>query len=173
MQAQQQTILSSCRSARIVSDASNRDTLRAAIITASTPLLEVEPWNFCFICFFLHFGGGTQPLPSGAATYMSRGGGKQPEFKVYVGNIPYTVTKDDLHQLFQKNVGNVMGFNLVLDRDTQRPKGFGFCSFSTQASAAQAIERMHEFEVAGRNLKVSAAGGKGGYAGGGGGLSQP
>ena len=100
---------------------------------------------------------------------MSRGGGKQPEFKVYVGNIPYTVTKDDLHQLFQKNVGNVMGFNLVLDRDTQRPKGFGFCSFSTQASAAQAIERMHEFEVAGRNLKVSAAGGKGGYAGGGGG----
>ena len=70
--------------------------------------------------------------------------GRPEEFKVYVGNIPYAVSQDELAALFQKNIGNVLGFNLVLDRDTQRPNRAGIDRYrqvSTGIDRYRQVER--------------------------------
>ncbi|KAF9557803.1 hypothetical protein CPC08DRAFT_764350 [Agrocybe pediades] len=48
---------------------------------------------------------------------------------VFVGNVPYNMTEEQLVGIF-KSVGQVIGFRLVFDRDTAKPKGYGFCEFA-------------------------------------------
>ena len=79
---------------------------------------------------------------------------------VFVGNIPYDLTEEQLIDIFRQ-CGPVRGFRLVFDRDTNRPKGFGFCEYNDASSAASALRNLDGYEVGGRALRVSGSGGEG------------
>jgi RNA recognition motif-containing protein len=102
--------------------------------------------------------------------------------KLYVGNMSFNTTEADLEAAFGA-FGNVQSVNIVTDRDTGRPRGFGFVEMSSDAEAQAAIDGLNNTELAGRTLTVNVAkpreprsgggggggGGRGGYGGGGGG----
>jgi RNA recognition motif-containing protein len=90
--------------------------------------------------------------------------------KLYVGNLPYTVSDSDLQRMFEAH-GSVVSAQVIMDRDTGRSKGFGFVEMGSDAEAQAAIAAMHESEVEGRPLTVNEARPKteGGRSGGGGG----
>ena len=95
--------------------------------------------------------------------------------KLYVGNLSFQTTSDELHDYFAQ-AGNVESASVVEDRMTGRSRGFGFIEMSTPEEAAAAIEQLNGKEFAGRNLTVNEArprtdrgpGGYGGHGGGGG-----
>ncbi len=99
--------------------------------------------------------------------------------KLYVGNLPWSVTSADLEALFSP-YGAVQSAEVVSDRETGRSRGFGFVQMESQEGSEQAISALHESEFQGRNLTVNEArerapggggggGGRGGYGGGRGG----
>jgi len=96
--------------------------------------------------------------------------------KLYVGNLPYTVSDSDLQRMFEPH-GAVQSAQVVVDRDTGRSKGFGFVEMETGEAAQAAISALNGQDFNGRSLTVNEArpreerggGGRGGYGGGGGG----
>ena len=88
--------------------------------------------------------------------------------KLYVGNLAFQTTTQDLEQLFGQ-AGSVASAQIIEDRDTGRSKGFAFVEMSTEAEAAAAIEQFNGKEVGGRALKVNEARPKENRSGGGGG----
>ena len=76
--------------------------------------------------------------------------------KVYVGNLPWTVDDEKLRAMFSK-FGEVSEATVIKDKYSGRSKGFGFVTFSDDASGNKAIEEMNEKEVEGRQLKVNEA----------------
>ena len=74
--------------------------------------------------------------------------------RIYVGNLPYTATDGELRQLFGE-YGDVESIHLVTDRDTGRPRGFGFVEMAN--GAAEAIQALDQTEMGGRSLKVNEA----------------
>ncbi len=95
------------------------------------------------------------------------------ENKLYVGNLPYTATEDELRDLFAQ-AGTVTSVAIIKDRDTGRSKGFAFVEMSSQAEAEKAIQTFNGYMMNNRPLKVNAARpkeergsfGGGGYGGG-------
>jgi RNA recognition motif-containing protein len=94
---------------------------------------------------------------------------------LYVGNLPFTTTNEELTQMFSQ-FGTVTKTQVIMDRDTGRSRGFGFVEMSDGAEAA--IQGMNGADYQGRRLTVNEAkpreerprsGGGGGYGGGGGG----
>jgi cold-inducible RNA-binding protein len=88
--------------------------------------------------------------------------------KLYVGNLAFQTTSQDLQQLFAQ-AGTVESASVIEDRDTGQSKGFAFVEMSTQEEAAAAIEQFNGKEVAGRALKVNEARPRENRSGGGGG----
>ena len=88
--------------------------------------------------------------------------------KLYVGNLSFQTTSQDLQQLFGQ-AGSVESAQIIEDRDTGRSKGFAFVEMSTEAEAAAAIEQFNGKEVGGRALKVNEARPRENRSGGGGG----
>lgn len=94
--------------------------------------------------------------------------------KLYVGNLTYQITEDDLLDLFGQ-YGEVLSAQVIMDRDTGRSKGFAFVEM--QSGADEAINALNGRDFKGRDLTVNEArpredrggGGRGGYGGGGGG----
>jgi len=76
--------------------------------------------------------------------------------RLYVGNLSYDATEDDLNALFQE-VGTCVKCDLVSDRHTGRPKGFAFVEMSSQEEADRAIEAFHGKSFMGRELTVNEA----------------
>jgi cold-inducible RNA-binding protein len=98
--------------------------------------------------------------------------------RLYVGNLSYSTTEADLRDAFVATGHEVAEVKLVLDRDTGRPRGFGFVEMSTDAGAQNAIETLNGKDLQGRAIAVSEArertgggggGGRGGFGGGRGG----
>jgi len=95
--------------------------------------------------------------------------------KIYVGNLSYDATEDQLRQAFEA-YGEVDSVNIIKDKYSGRSKGFGFVEMNDEQNATAAIEGLHETELLGRNLNVNKArppterrdggGGRGGYGGG-------
>jgi RNA recognition motif-containing protein len=93
---------------------------------------------------------------------------------IYVGNLSYDVTQEDLNQVFAE-YGSVKRVQLPTDRETGRMRGFGFVEMGSDAEEAAAIEALDGAEWMGRDLKVNKAkpredrggGGGGGNRGGG------
>jgi RNA recognition motif-containing protein len=75
--------------------------------------------------------------------------------KLYVGNLPFTATEDTVRALFSPH-GTVEKLALINDRDTGRPRGFGFVEMSNE-DATRATEALNGRDFGGRALKVSAA----------------
>jgi RNA recognition motif-containing protein len=78
------------------------------------------------------------------------------EPKLYVGNLPYNTTEEDLRQLFS-GAGTVASASIVTDRETGRSKGFGFVQMSSQAEAEKAVSMFNGREMNNRALKVDLA----------------
>ncbi len=97
------------------------------------------------------------------------------EVKLYVGNLSYATTEDDLRTLFAQ-AGNVTSVAVIKDRDTGSSKGFAFIEMSTLAEAQNAIKMFHNYQLGERPLIVNMArpreerssGGYGSYNSGGG-----
>ena len=75
--------------------------------------------------------------------------------KLYVGNLPFTATEDSVRVLFTTH-GSVDKVSLISDRDTGRPRGFGFVEMSN-ADAARAMQALNGTDFEGRALKVNEA----------------
>lgn len=75
--------------------------------------------------------------------------------KIYVGNLPYKATEDDIRDLFAQH-GTVHSVNLVTDRETGKLRGFGFVEMD-DAEADAAIQALNGMEMGGRNLRVDEA----------------
>ncbi len=75
---------------------------------------------------------------------------------IYVGNLPYSVTEDDLRTMFGE-FGEVSSVNIINDQYTGQSKGFGFVEMSNQQEAEEAISNLNDSSVQGRNVKVSQA----------------
>ena len=95
--------------------------------------------------------------------------------KLYVGNLSYQINETDLEALFSQ-FGTVRSAQIIIDRDTNRSKGFGFVEMGSDEEASAAIQGLDGQSHEGRNLTVNEAkpreprsGGGGGYGGGGGG----
>ena len=104
--------------------------------------------------------------------------------KLYVGNLPYSVTEVELRELFEQ-AGQVTDAAVIMDRETGRSKGFGFVEMNTPEEATKAITQFNGHTLANRQIQVSEArpreergprrdgggggGGRGGYGGGDGG----
>jgi cold-inducible RNA-binding protein len=103
--------------------------------------------------------------------------------KLYVGNLSYSATEQELQELFGQ-AGTVVSATIIKDRETKRSKGFGFVEMSSQAEAENAIKMFNGFSLSNRELTVNIArpredrgpssggGGYGGYRGGGSGGSR-
>ena len=97
--------------------------------------------------------------------------------KIYVGNLPFSATEDEIKELFGQH-GTVHSVALIMDRETGRPRGFGFIEVDDNDLSAM-IQNLDGKEMDGRALRVNEAqdkprgggggGGRGGYGGGGGG----
>jgi RNA recognition motif-containing protein len=87
--------------------------------------------------------------------------------KLYVGNLPFTATEDDVRELFAAH-GTVEKVTLINDRDTGRPRGFGFVEMST-ADASRATQALNGKDFSGRSLKINEAEDRARSGGGGGG----
>jgi len=104
--------------------------------------------------------------------------------KLFVGNLSFNTTENDLQDAFAAH-GTVVETNLMMDRVSGRPRGFGFVTMSTPEEAQAAIDKLNGASIDGRALTVNVAkpreergssggggrpsGGRGGYGGGGGG----
>ena len=95
------------------------------------------------------------------------------ESKLYVGNLPYSTTEDELRNMFSE-AGTVASVALIKDRDTGQSKGFAFVEMSNQVEAEKAISMFNGRSMGQREMKVSLArpredrgggGGGGGYGG--------
>ena len=75
--------------------------------------------------------------------------------RIYVGNLPFSATEESLRALFAKH-GTVEKVSLINDRDTGRPRGFGFVEMSS-ADAARAIQALNGTDFGGRPLRVNEA----------------
>ena len=94
---------------------------------------------------------------------------------IYVGNLPFTATDADVREAFEA-FGQVTSVKLIEDRETGRPRGFGFVEMSSDEEASQAIQEFDGAEIDGRPMKVNEAKPqaprKGGFGGGGGGRGR-
>ena len=104
--------------------------------------------------------------------------------KIYVGNLSYDATEDDLREAFEQH-GQVSDVSIIMDRETNRSRGFAFVEMTNDAEADAAIEKLNLQKIAGRAVTVNEArpktdrprggggggggGGRGGRGGGGGG----
>ncbi|XP_042494606.1 cleavage stimulating factor 64-like isoform X2 [Macadamia integrifolia] len=75
---------------------------------------------------------------------------------VFVGNIPYDATEEQLIQICEE-VGPVVSFRLVIDRETGKPKGYGFCEYKDEETASSARRNLQGYEINGRQLRVDFA----------------
>jgi len=101
--------------------------------------------------------------------------------KIFVGNMSFDATEQDLSDLFSADGRQVERASIVTDRETGRPRGFAFVEMANADDAAKAIAALDGHELHGRALRVNEAhdkprgggggggGGRGGYGGGGGG----
>jgi RNA recognition motif-containing protein len=93
--------------------------------------------------------------------------------KIYVGNLPFTSTEDELRTLFARH-GAVDSVSVITDRETGRPRGFAFVEMAEASSAADAIKALDGTQLGGRALRVNeaqdrrdAGASKAGFGGGG------
>lgn len=76
--------------------------------------------------------------------------------KIYVGNLPFSSTEEDLRSLFSRH-GGVSSVNVIMDRETGRARGFAFVEMDSDESAKAAIRSLDGTELAGRSLRVNEA----------------
>ncbi len=77
--------------------------------------------------------------------------------KVYVGNIPFQTSEEDLRKIFEEGGREVVSCNIITDRETGRSRGFGFVELGSEDEANSAIQSLDGSDMGGRPLKVNLA----------------
>lgn len=77
--------------------------------------------------------------------------------KLFIGNIPYTATEQELRELFGRGGSKVASVRVITDFDTGRSKGYAFVEMSTPDEAQKAIQDLHNFNMSGRTIVVNEA----------------
>jgi len=96
-------------------------------------------------------------IPGGPQGFGDFGGESEKAARsVFVGNIPYEATEEQIRDIFNE-VGVVLSFRLVYDRETGKPKGYGFCEYKDTDTAMSAMRNLNTRELHGRNLRVDHA----------------
>ena len=88
--------------------------------------------------------------------------------RLFVGNLPFSAEEQQIRELFERNDLTVEGVKLITDRDTGRPRGFGFVEMGSSEDADKAIQALNGYEMDGRQLNVNEARERSGGGGGGG-----
>jgi cold-inducible RNA-binding protein len=91
--------------------------------------------------------------------------------RLYVGNLAWTVTDQDLHDVFSE-AGKVDSSQVIMDRATNRSRGFGFVEMATDEAAETAVKKLNGRDVKGRPIRVNEAQARGTGGGGAGGPSR-
>jgi RNA recognition motif-containing protein len=91
--------------------------------------------------------------------------------KIYVGNLPFSTTESELRSLFERH-GAVASVNVIMDRETGRPRGFAFVEMEDANSAATAIRALDGSQLEGRSIRVNEAQDRREGGGGGGGFRR-
>jgi RNA recognition motif-containing protein len=99
---------------------------------------------------------------------LGRGEDYELSKKLYVGNLPFSVTEDELRTVFERH-GAVGSVNVITDRETGRARGFAFVEMDEASSADEAMRALDGSDLGGRSLRVNEAQDKRGGGGGGGG----
>ena len=81
---------------------------------------------------------------------------KPPSRVIFIGNIPFELSEEQLIDIF-KEVGPIVNFRLMFDKETGKPRGFAFCEYGDVETAGSAIRNLSGFDVGGRHLKVDYA----------------
>jgi RNA recognition motif-containing protein len=89
--------------------------------------------------------------------------------RLYVGNLPYSADEHAVRELFSQNNREVTEVKLITDRETGRPRGFGFVEMANSEHADQAIAELNGYSMDGRALTVNEARERSSFGGGGGG----
>ena len=89
--------------------------------------------------------------------------------RLYVGNLPFSADEEQVRQLFAQDGRDVTEVKMITDRDTGRPRGFGFVEMGSSGDAEAAISALNGFSMDGRALTVNEARERSGGGGGGGG----
>lgn len=76
--------------------------------------------------------------------------------RIYVGNLPFSASDDEIRTLFE-GFGSVESVNLISDRETGRPRGFGFVEMENDDEANEAIQALNGSDLGGRTLKINEA----------------
>ena len=76
--------------------------------------------------------------------------------KLYIGNLAYSVSNDDLQELFSR-VGEIQSVAVITDKFSGQSKGFGFVEMANAEDASKAIQTLNDTDLKGRNIKVSEA----------------
>ncbi len=113
--------------------------------------------------------GQTGPEPGAGSARLEQGRGKECKLskKLYVGNLAFSTTEDDLRAVFEQH-GSVGSVNVITDRETGRSRGFAFVEMDDASAADAAMRALDGSEVGGRSLKVNEAQDKRPGGGGGG-----
>ncbi len=88
--------------------------------------------------------------------------------KIYIGNMSFDTTEDNIRQAFE-SFGEVTSVNVIMDRETGRPKGFGFVEMSSDSEGQAAIDGLNSTDMNGRTINVNVARPRVERGGGGGG----
>jgi len=88
--------------------------------------------------------------------------------RLFVGNLPFSAEEQQIRELFERNDLVVEDVKLITDRDTGRPRGFGFVEMGSSEDADKAIQALNGYEMDGRQLNVNEARERTGGGGGGG-----
>ena len=91
--------------------------------------------------------------------------------KIYVGNLPFSATDSEVRELFGQH-GTVESVSLITDRETGRPRGFGFVEMNSSEDGEKAIAALNGSQLGGRTINVNEARPKAERAGGGGGRDR-
>lgn len=86
--------------------------------------------------------------------FHNNAGGQQPKHDIFVGNLDFNTTEEQLHQVFSE-VGRLVRVRMVTDQDTGKPRGFAFVEFEDPQAALSAIRNMNDFELNGRRIRVN------------------
>lgn len=81
---------------------------------------------------------------------------QESNFRLFVGNIPFRMSREEIQALFQQ-AGNVVSVHVPTDRETGRPRGFGFVEMESATGLQQAIQMFNGYAVSGRQLVVNQA----------------
>jgi RNA recognition motif-containing protein len=111
---------------------------------------------------------GSRRSPSLGLTSTRGKQDTQVKKKLYVGNLPFSSTEDDLRDLFGRH-GAVESVNVIMDRETGRPRGFAFVEMEDANAAQDAIRALDGSDLGGRSIRVNEAQDRRGGGGGGGG----